>query len=324
MTLGSEEGQAEKNPLVPFTATSLESKLYLAATIDDHVEIQSLLSLHPNIDVNQGDPEFLRTPLYRAAGHGCVKSLRILLSHPRINLSRVTTEGATPLIVAAQQGYLEIAQELLKREDLDVNAKGKDGAFALFMAAQLGQVKLVKLLLKDPRTLVNQTRNDELTALFMASQLGHDKVVEQLLRHKDIQVNLGRADGITPLLISCDQNRVHVVKVLLKDRRVTGHLEGLKFALLRDRENIVEVIAAFRHLRKAELEALRPNPSLAPLINRLMESHKETRWNLRRKYGVKGPRSLIFLLCDMPSLLTALSFLFCSRRPLGPHGPFLG
>lgn len=104
-----------------------------------HADVVELLLAHPNIDVNMsslyfdefvvnyrgwlGDILTLESPLWFATKNGHTEVMKLLLSHPDVdvNLGNYDRQGS-PLCIAVRQGNIDAVRLLLRHADTDVNA----------------------------------------------------------------------------------------------------------------------------------------------------------------------------------------------------------
>jgi ankyrin repeat protein len=90
--------------------------------------------------------DYGNTPLHRAAMHGHVEVMKLLLQGHSAEVNLQNVDGYTPLHLAALIGHLEEAQVLLDHS-ADSNLKTADGDVPLHYAAGKGQAEIVELLL---------------------------------------------------------------------------------------------------------------------------------------------------------------------------------
>jgi len=168
--------QKEKKP------STKEEELWEAASAGDAARVKALLQTQEEINVNYGDPELQRTPLYRAAGFASsTEVVKLLLSHPQIDVNRPNNKEATPFYIACQEGNLEVVKHLAADERVDINLPYTTGATPLMIACDNGHAEVVRFLLGDPRTNVNQTKKNGTTPLWKVCQSGHERVAKLLL-----------------------------------------------------------------------------------------------------------------------------------------------
>ncbi len=86
------------------------------------------------------------TPLYLAVFSGHTDVVKMLLSHPKIDVNPENT-----LFVAAQRGHAEVASLLLEK-GADVNQAMNDGASPLCIAVEKNHAEVTSLLSRRGRT----------------------------------------------------------------------------------------------------------------------------------------------------------------------------
>jgi len=82
---------------------SKEEKLWQACT-DGDLEVAMKLADDPAVDVNWGDPDYGRTPFYRACGHGWTSVVEHLIRNPRVDPIKPRNEGAFPFFCRMSGG----------------------------------------------------------------------------------------------------------------------------------------------------------------------------------------------------------------------------
>ena len=81
-----------------------ENTLWQACT-DGDLEAVKKLTDDPDLDVNWGDPEFGRTPFYRACFFGRTSVVEYLKRNPRVDVTKQRSQGGTPFFAAGQKGH---------------------------------------------------------------------------------------------------------------------------------------------------------------------------------------------------------------------------
>lgn len=160
----------------------------LVACNNDQAQVVKVLLSHPNIDVNAMDWIEGMSGLQMACWYGYSEVAWLLLQSPEIDVNDVDMNGQTPLLLASEDGHTEIASMLLDHPDIDIN-KVSFGLTALSNAATKGHSKFVKTLLSRPETDINKADSLGRTALHWASYFGDTEVIRLLLERPDIDIN---------------------------------------------------------------------------------------------------------------------------------------
>ena len=81
------------------------------------------------VDVNWRDPEYGRTPFYRACFFGRTSIVEYLMRNPRVDVVKQQNQEATPFIAACQGGNKEVVSLLLADPRIDLNKPNKEEQF---------------------------------------------------------------------------------------------------------------------------------------------------------------------------------------------------
>ena len=138
----------------------------------------SIEALHTPIDYS--DPEFHRTPLYRAAGFGRLEVVKYLVTKGA-NTECATIEDVTPLYIASQQGYIEVVKFLVEN-GANIEAPQKDSARPLYIACHNGHFDIVEYLINQGAD-IEATENEGATPLHAAAEEGNLQIVQLLCKH---------------------------------------------------------------------------------------------------------------------------------------------
>ena len=139
-------------------------------------------------DVNAGDCTGM-TALTWAAGRGHEEIVKMLLQREDVNPNQADTQyDRTPLSWAAYRGHGAIVKMLLEREDVNPDQPDtKSGRTLLSWAAENGHDGITKMLLE--REDVNPDQPDTesgRTPLWWAARSGHDGIVRMLLEREHV------------------------------------------------------------------------------------------------------------------------------------------
>lgn len=163
-----------------------------------------------------------RTPLHEAAIHGCLLSLKNLLSQGwPVNF--VTADHVSPLHEACLGGHPSCANLLLKYGAL-VNGLTIDWHTPLYNACVSGNKDCVNLLLKHGANLC--PASDLASPLHEAAKRGHMECIEALALHGcDIDHHIRHLG--TPLYLACENQQINCVKKLLESGASVNQGRGL-------------------------------------------------------------------------------------------------
>jgi len=111
-----------------------DSDMHVAARGGDAYRVSALLGKGEPVDDTRGDWKgFGRTPLHRAARHGHVEIVKMLL-HAGADVNAGDLYKRRPLLYAAMAGHLKVAEELVKR--MEPNAALYDVTVGALMRSQ--------------------------------------------------------------------------------------------------------------------------------------------------------------------------------------------
>ena len=147
---------------------------FFAAIRNDNASSLSSL-LERGLDPNTRDPKG-QPGLTMALQERSLKTVKLLLGQPAIDVNLLNDAGESPLMMAALKGDLSGAQALLQR-GARINQPGWS---ALHYAASGPESKLVQLLI-DRGADLNAASPNETTPLMMAAQYGSEDSVNLLL-----------------------------------------------------------------------------------------------------------------------------------------------
>ena len=143
--------------------------IWMSASLGHEQVVRVLLS-HPALDVNRVQTRSSMSALFMASQNGHPACVKLLLAHPAIDVNRAKQTGATPLYIAAAAGHRACVELLIAHPTIDVNkAERQLGAAPLLIAATLGKAACVELLLAHPAINVNQVDQTGATALIAAA-----------------------------------------------------------------------------------------------------------------------------------------------------------
>ena len=103
-------------------------------------EVRSLLSVHPDLDVNSENDQGY-SALHTASDNGLVSIIELLLAHPAVNVNLWTQEGRTPFLLSCEGGDVATVRLLLQDLSVDTTLADTEGCTPLWKACYLCQVK---------------------------------------------------------------------------------------------------------------------------------------------------------------------------------------
>ena len=201
-------------------------------------QVVSLLQIHPNLDVNQGDDLNNNwTALHSACCEGHPAIVKLLLAHPAIH----------------------------------VNVQDHDGCTPFFNGCAYGQVSVVQLLLKDPRVNITLADDSDWSPLWVTSFNGHHQVIEWLIasgrdlgnfnHHHSKGKLFQRGRDYSPLEIATERNHTEVMSLLKRfvdNQALTRHEVRVKFGFVEERAAAIFALVIFIC---DELLQIKPAPS---------------------------------------------------------------
>ena len=183
-------------------------------------DVVKVLLEREDVNPDQPDTKYGRTPLSWAAGSRNEGIVKILLERKDVNPDQPDTlYGRTPLSWAAGRGHEGIVKILLERKDVNPGrADTLNGRAPLARAAESGREGVVKILLEQKDVNLNQADTKYgRTPLLFAAKGGHEGILKMLLERKDIDPDQADAKyGRTPLLFAVMGGHEGVVEVLLE------------------------------------------------------------------------------------------------------------
>ncbi|KAL9131206.1 MAG: hypothetical protein Q9217_000808 [Psora testacea] len=161
------------------------------------------------------DPEALDgiTPLWLAACHGHLSTLRFLLSHGANPNTINKDTGLSALHVAIKKGE-EACADLLISHGADVHNVARNGKTTLWHACDQSMPVLVQILLEQGVDPNQSDRETGQSALHQAARSGDSEMVKTLITHS-ANINAITKDSVTPLSIAAEDGHKDIVKVFL-------------------------------------------------------------------------------------------------------------
>ena len=132
--------------------------------------------LERGVDPNLKEPLRGETPLMEAIRENAMRSLQVLLDHPKIDIEAAANNGDTALMIASFTRNTAAVKALLAH-GAEVN---RHGWTPLHYAAAVGDVEIVQLLL-DKSAYVDAESPNKTTPLMMAARGGQTNVAKVLI-----------------------------------------------------------------------------------------------------------------------------------------------
>ena len=202
---------------------SNNESLWMRAFKSVNIEnMKYLLSIDPNIDINEQNQQHGYNPLIYASVKNNIDAVNLLLNHPQIDVNQRDNDGCNALFHAIKNTRFEIAQ-LLLNSNADVNISSfSSGQTPIVYSTMKNQVDMIKLLVKQPQIDINHRDNDGNSALLHAVKNDHLETA-QLLLESGSDVNVCDNDtGQTPLIAAINANNILMIKHLIKYHKMTG------------------------------------------------------------------------------------------------------
>lgn len=142
-------------------------------------EFTRLLDYHINDPIPYREETYL---LNIMVNQNKIEIVKLLLSHPKINVNSLDELGNTSLYTACDKKYIEIIKILLQHPDIDVNL-----SFPLYQSCLKDYIEVVKLLLSHPKidiTIKNKMGKTCLdVAQFISKNSKSEEVVNLLINY---------------------------------------------------------------------------------------------------------------------------------------------
>jgi len=175
---------------------SLGRRVWNAADQDAHELLESLLALPSatGLDVNFQHPVEPSPPLVQALRREHIRSFRLLLDHPLIDVNATSRNGCRPLHTCAGKTatstVLPMMKMLCDRPDLDINALDGDNATPLWLGCFNNNLEFVRFLLAHASV---GTLKTEVRAIKQrrSPRTWHDKTALEVAASSEIRLLLG-------------------------------------------------------------------------------------------------------------------------------------
>lgn len=247
----------------------------------NYVNVIALL-LEKGVNVNSLDSGGY-TPLYKAAMHGNVEIVNLLIKH-NANINQ-KSNGWTALHIAAKRGFTETVRLLLKRGAY-VNAEDSIGEIALHNAAACGHFKIVRILLAS-KTAINKRSLVGRTPIHTTCQTESTRILSLLVKY-GANVNESDNNGITPIIEAVNHGNPKMVSLLIdlgadvNCKTKTGITPQWIAAAKRDHE-ILGILNEKREKREDDLELAIKKDDFIGKLKRKLDKIVEDRLESNKK-----------------------------------------
>lgn len=240
-----------------------QTPLMLAAGLRLREIVPILLKKH-ELDVNLQCGDSQTTALHCAVESGSARIVRMILSHPDIEVDK-GIRWCTPLISAATNGYTSVVEALLDHgadTDLQEGADKASGT-ALNRAIDYGYTSVVRVLLNrgaNPRVIDIYQR----TIVHSAAVNGKDEVLRVLFeRSTGVDINAQGTNGRTAMHDAAYFDLCSTIKILFANGAKTDirdKAERSPLGVAKDRNNLsaVELLTKLRKEERARDQAMGP------------------------------------------------------------------
>lgn len=234
-----------------------ETPLDLVIQTGDLSTLQKILNHCININITD---DMGKTSLMKAASVGQVEVVKLLLTHPYIDVNKQDISFQTALMWASLNGHTEVVKVLLNFKNTNLNLKNNDGVPALVATAEKGYFDIVKLMLKCPtckyqsqlseefkdtmkywfdddntalielttskkKVDVNMSSHLKYSLLSIVVSIGDVEKTKILLKCSKVNVNWKDPSGKTPLMVSIINKQNEITNLLLKHSKINVNLK---------------------------------------------------------------------------------------------------
>lgn len=227
-------------------------------------EIVSILVNKPELDVNLQCGDSQTTALHCAVESGSARIVRMILSHPEIEVNK-GNRWCTPLISAATSGYTSVVEALLDHgadTELQEGAEKASGT-ALNRAIDYGYTSIVRVLLDrgaNPGVIDIYQR----TIVHSAAVNGRDEVLRVLFeRSTGVDINAQGTNGRTAIHDAAYFDFCSTIKILFANGARTDirdKADRSALGVAKDRNNLpaIELLTRLRKEESARDHSLGP------------------------------------------------------------------
>jgi ankyrin repeat protein len=228
-------------------------KTPLILSIEKHLRNITTKLIRKGADVNEGNDEIHntgQTPLMYAYEYGESDLVKVLLSHPKIDINKKTEDGKTALMYACKSGSKEQVKQLLKK-GANVNDKDIYGMTPLIHAARHANHEIIQLLIdygakSNEKDKVGNTAFLSINKIYKGCSNSYYETAKILFSNK-ADINTQDNSGQTPLMAALKNNKVQLVNFLLDngaDAKLVDKLSKttLMYAIDGENKELIELI----------------------------------------------------------------------------------
>lgn len=197
---------------------------------------------------------FLNTEILRkAAYHGHVDLVKLLLIYPDIDPNIQDEYGYTPLMWAVERGQLDVVKELLAHKSISPNIRSKNGLSALALAFMFEELGVVEVFIKDKNfdpantdTTAYKKAKSSIT-IDIAKQKRQLDIIKALITHPGIDTQITDKKNWNTLSWITSYDSYEIVNEILKNPTNCLNLrgeQGLNLLTEAVKNNCLEVVRA--------------------------------------------------------------------------------
>ena len=155
------------------------------------------------------------TALSLATTNGNAAIVRLLLTHPKMDIKSVNNSYISALKIAAKSNSCDIVDRLLERQAETSLKDGEEGCIAFFSAIEAGSKEAIKSFSTHCKNDLYTVDSKQRTTLHAACASG-DLAIVRLILYSDLAKSSRVSGGQTPLHEACRGGHIDVIRMLLQ------------------------------------------------------------------------------------------------------------